>query len=204
MPSLQDLLSQNEEPQLEFKRTLSSAYRIARTLAAFANTAGGTLLVGVNDDKQVVGVMSEAAEVACIEEAAGFLIDPPVAVSYETLRHESRTVLLINVPESDEKPHAVIDAQGHRTFYVRQRDKSVPTLHVRPSMASTDLKLQQSSMGKQLLTYLRQQGTVTAAQFAKRVNVSDKRAARFLHDLVRQGVLLEVDTPRPARFSLRV
>ncbi|MBC7571997.1 MAG: ATP-binding protein, partial [Spirosoma sp.] len=41
---LDALIEQGEGVRLEFKRTLSSAWRIARTLAAFANTSGGTLL----------------------------------------------------------------------------------------------------------------------------------------------------------------
>jgi len=41
------LLTRPEGKTLEFKRDLSSPDRVIRTLVAFANTAGGTLLVGV-------------------------------------------------------------------------------------------------------------------------------------------------------------
>jgi ATP-dependent DNA helicase RecG len=54
--TLQELLKQPEGKTLEFKRDLSSIEPIMKTLVAFANTAGGTLIIGVDDDKKVVGV----------------------------------------------------------------------------------------------------------------------------------------------------
>jgi predicted HTH transcriptional regulator len=42
-------LHQPEGKTLEFKRDLSSTRNILKTLVAFANTAGGTLLVGAED-----------------------------------------------------------------------------------------------------------------------------------------------------------
>jgi len=51
------LLTRPEGKTLEFKRDLSSPDRVIRTLVAFANTAGGTLLVGVEDKtRRVLGV----------------------------------------------------------------------------------------------------------------------------------------------------
>jgi predicted HTH transcriptional regulator len=47
---LVELLRQHEGKTLEFKRDLSSPDKVVRTLVAFANSAGGVLLVGVEDD----------------------------------------------------------------------------------------------------------------------------------------------------------
>jgi predicted HTH transcriptional regulator len=44
-----DLLKRNEGKALEYKRDLSSPDGILRTLVAFANTAGGTVVIGVDD-----------------------------------------------------------------------------------------------------------------------------------------------------------
>src|SRR5436190_1141768 len=43
------LLKQNEGKTLEFKRDLSSSDRVLKCLVAFANTAGGTLVIGIED-----------------------------------------------------------------------------------------------------------------------------------------------------------
>ena len=51
------LLRDTEGKTLEFKRDLSSPKNFLKTLVAFANTAGGRLVIGVEDvTRQVVGV----------------------------------------------------------------------------------------------------------------------------------------------------
>ncbi len=47
-------LKQPEGKTLEFKRDLSSPDKVLRTVAGFANTAGGVLLIGVEDGTRAV------------------------------------------------------------------------------------------------------------------------------------------------------
>ena len=56
------LLQQPEGKTLEFKRDLSSPQNALKTLVAFANSAGGKLVIGVDDARQVVGVADPLAE----------------------------------------------------------------------------------------------------------------------------------------------
>lgn len=56
MASPDPLLQQPESKTLEFKRDLSSPRHVVKTLVAFANSAGGRLILGVSDDRQVIGV----------------------------------------------------------------------------------------------------------------------------------------------------
>lgn len=201
--SLIDLIAPGESSRLEFKRTLSTPYRIARTLTAFSNTSGGTLLIGVADDGKIVGVSSEYQEMQKIERATDFLIEPPITISYETRRQDGKTVLVLTVPESDEKPHTALNERGDRTIYVRQRDKSVPTKQLMLDQLTVDKQLLQTPAVKNLLAFLRKNDHITADRLAKLVNISAYRANKLLRDLTAQGVLLLVDTPRPARFSLK-
>jgi predicted HTH transcriptional regulator len=200
---LSRLLAQGEGSRLEFKRTLSSAYRIARTLAAFANTSGGTLLIGVDDSAQVVGILSEYQEVGVLEEAATFLIKPPLSFQYETITTPAGLVLAVNVPVSDERPHTVLDARVNRTIYVRQGDKSVPTDRLLPDTDRADPTLLQTPAVKTLLQFLRKNDSITPARLAQLVNFSEQRANKMLLTLAAQGVLLRVDRPKPAQFSLK-
>ncbi|MFT3906020.1 MAG: ATP-binding protein [Steroidobacteraceae bacterium] len=56
---IEGLLRQNEGKTLEFKRDLSSAGPVLRTLVAFANSAGGRLVIGVEDrSRTVLGVQA--------------------------------------------------------------------------------------------------------------------------------------------------
>ena len=73
MLNVTELLRQHEGKTLEFKRDLSSPDKVMRTLVAFANGAGGVLLVGVEDgSRRVVGV-SNATRTE--EQLANFISD---------------------------------------------------------------------------------------------------------------------------------
>ena len=49
-------IQKGENKKLEFKEKLPSSETIAKTVIAFSNTAGGKLLIGVNDNKEIVGI----------------------------------------------------------------------------------------------------------------------------------------------------
>src|SRR2546423_9181383 len=114
---LYDLIESGEGADVEFKRKFSSPEKIAREIIAFANTRGGYLLFGVDDDGTVVGVRSEKSELEEIEHAARWMIEPPVDIITENV-HAGRglDIVLVRVPESNDKPHTLVeyDASGRR------------------------------------------------------------------------------------------
>ena len=58
MSTTHPLLLQPEGKTQEFKRDLSSPQNLLNTLVAFANSAGGRLVIGVDDARRVVGVIA--------------------------------------------------------------------------------------------------------------------------------------------------
>lgn len=67
IPSVEEILKEEENRYLEFKSSLRWDYRqekvnpelekvIMKTIAAFGNTDGGLLLIGVDDDKNILGL----------------------------------------------------------------------------------------------------------------------------------------------------
>jgi ATP-dependent DNA helicase RecG len=53
---IKSLLKKPESKTLEFKRDLSSVKPILKTIVAFANTAGGILIIGKEDDGEIIGI----------------------------------------------------------------------------------------------------------------------------------------------------
>ena len=53
-----DLIEGGENLWCEFKRKFSSADKIAKEMIALANTKGGVILLGVDDNKEIIGVDS--------------------------------------------------------------------------------------------------------------------------------------------------
>lgn len=60
--SLLQEIQKGESQTLEFKEQLPKGQQVAKTLIAFANTSGGKLVVGVSDDRQLVGIQDDIFE----------------------------------------------------------------------------------------------------------------------------------------------
>src|SRR5918993_452013 len=90
---LQILVAKGEGQHLEFKRKASSGEKIIRELIAFANTSGGTLLVGIGDDKTIPGLKYPEDESLVIQQALQN-IHPALAVNETWIAiGNNRTVL---------------------------------------------------------------------------------------------------------------
>jgi predicted HTH transcriptional regulator len=68
---LVEILRRPEGKTLEFKRDLASPDGVLRTIVAFANTSGGTLLVGVEDRTRHVRGVPDALDLE--ERLAGLV-----------------------------------------------------------------------------------------------------------------------------------
>lgn len=119
-----DRIAEGEGLHLDFKHCISDSGKIARSLAAYANTDGGSLLVGVRDNGTIAGVSSE--EECYMIETASMLYTYPI-VEYTTENHivEGKTVLEVIVAKSDKKPHYAPDVRGDMKAFVRCADKNV-------------------------------------------------------------------------------
>ena len=121
---LQERIAQGEGLHLDFKHCISDSGKIARSLAAYANTDGGSLLIGVRDNGSIAGVSSE--EECYMIETAAMLYTYPV-VEYSTVTHliEGKTILEVKVEKSDKLPHYAPDVRGDMVAFVRCADKNV-------------------------------------------------------------------------------
>ena len=196
---LRELISGGESSTVEFKRKFTSGDKIARELIAFANTSGGYLLIGVDDDGKIVGVDSEKHELELVAIAAN-LIEPPIDITSEIVEIEWKDVLVIRVPNSAHKPHRLRseseDERLHdRKAFIRQGENSVAAGRemVRFLAAQrADAPPMTLSIGdreRRLFTYLERHGRVSVPDFAKLVNISRRRASQILVKLVRAGIL---------------
>ncbi len=118
---INQLIINGEGLQLDFKHTISDAYKIAKTISAFANTQGGTLLVGVRDNKTIAGVKSEE-EKYMIEMAAQLYCIPPIDLKFTEHTIEKKIVLEVIIEENSKKPVFALDAEKNKIVYIRQED----------------------------------------------------------------------------------
>ncbi len=93
-----ELLAAPEGKTLEFKRDLSSLTPILKTLVAFSNTSGGTMIIGVEDTGAVVGVTNVLREEERLSNAIADSIRPIMTPEIDLVSHDGKTLLLVRVP----------------------------------------------------------------------------------------------------------
>ena len=208
--NLRALIRQGEGERLEFKKKTTHPTRIARTLASLANTHGGQVLVGVDDDGRVVGVRDAEEEMYQLREAAAHYVDPPLTLHFREVETEDdRIVLIVSVPESPNKPHRAQVAPGEWRGYVRVRDESVQASSLTEKILARqqpEARLEKIPLSKdelRVLDYLRtKRPRITVAEYARLLNLSRRRAYRILIKLTLHGYLRYHDKEQEPYFTL--
>jgi predicted HTH transcriptional regulator len=102
------LLSRPEGKTLEFKRDLSSPENVLKTIVAFANTAGGVLVLGIEDGtKDVKGLPKILAEEERLASLIADSISPKLIPSIEIMSWRKAQILAVEVYPSANRPHSL-------------------------------------------------------------------------------------------------
>jgi predicted HTH transcriptional regulator len=105
---LVELLQHPESKTVEHKRDLSSPDGVLKTLVAFANTAGGTLAIGIEDKtRRVVGVADVLAAEERLASMVADTIRPRLIPEVEIMPWRKRHVLVVEVHPSASRPHYI-------------------------------------------------------------------------------------------------
>ncbi|MCK6447529.1 MAG: ATP-binding protein [Planctomycetes bacterium] len=197
---LAELLAEGEGRRLEFKEGFSNPEKLARTLAAFANTRGGVLVIGVDDAGRVRGVPRPDEVRRELAAAARDAVDPPLELEPRTLELDGKRVVVATIELSKRRPHAVLHASGEREIVVRVGASNRRA----EGAAKRALELDRRHAGglapleKNILAWI---GALTpkgdgaasradVASFAKARNVGVQRARRAFIALERRGLIV--------------
>lgn len=118
--AVEDLLRSPEGKTLEFKRDLSSTRPVLRTIVAFANTAGGRLVFGVeNDPSEIVGVADPLGLEQRLANLVADSIRPQILPEIEVVPWRTLQLVVVHVHPSSLRPHHVTADGPERGTYVR-------------------------------------------------------------------------------------
>jgi ATP-dependent DNA helicase RecG len=118
------LIRGGEDTHLELKVKLSNSERIAQGIVALANTDGGTIIFGVNDQLRIEGVSNpewvqqELARI-CREE-----IVPAVVPIIETIAFDSGKRIVALDVDGKRKPYRTRDGRFYMRFGAEKREVS--------------------------------------------------------------------------------
>lgn len=139
--SLEILLSGDENESKEFKSASvlrepndRNKRKIAEQLISFANSGGGKVIFGVDDNNEVEGKsLDEEKSLGTISQIARMRCQPPVSFSYEFFSESSGDldegeVFLLEIDARKSIPHAIVDNSGgeirKREYRLRSGDES--------------------------------------------------------------------------------
>lgn len=209
---LKRYVSFGEGFHIEFKRRAPQPERLAKEVIALANARGGKLFVGVDDDGTIRGVRDVEEERFALRQALDAHCDPPVAVTILAVEvSRRREVLVVDVPESPEKPHYLVNAVNGsgraRTPYVRVADQSIEASReavrlMKHERAPTDVRFEFGDKERALMRYLDRHEQITVEGFARLVDIPPRRASQTLVLLAKANLLRLHPSERADYFTL--
>jgi ATP-dependent DNA helicase RecG len=104
------LVASGEGYNAEFKALVPAKVKeLSEEVCAFANAAGGVLLIGINDQNKVVGVTVDNAKRSAIQNSLGE-ITPHLSCSILFVDVDGKNVGVIEVPSGPNKPYVLSGA----------------------------------------------------------------------------------------------
>lgn len=191
------LIDKGESLTVEFKRKLRHPEKVVKELVAFANTEGGYLFIGVNDDGALSGVPYPEDELYALNQAIEKYCRPPLAYYTDIVRlSEHKFIVVYEIPPSDKKPHFLkgnTEHPGNKSF-VRVDDKSIKaSRQVREILnrqrKNKDIQFNFGEHEKSLMDYLERHKKITLDQFKKLSGKNAYQASRTLILMVLANVL---------------
>lgn len=127
------LINSEESKTLDFKQKVTSKEKIARTLAAMANTDGGIILIGLSDQKKITGIDPEE-EKFMVESANEIYCFPRVSLSCEPYQvpdaeaekknMDEKFLLIVQIKKSAGPKIYISDQTGNKKLYIRVNDQT--------------------------------------------------------------------------------
>ena len=188
------IVKQGEGLHIEFKLKTNHPEKIIREIVAFANTAGGYLLVGIDDTGQIKGLKNPQGDRYVLEKAIATQCIPAIHYTLTSVQvGNDQEVLVYYIHTSEDKPYCVINQEGHKKAYVRIADKSVQAsremYQVMRQARRRNVKFVYGEKEQQLMKILETQGMITVDEYAAKANLSKSIASKTLVLLVLANVL---------------
>ena len=190
---LHKMIEEGEHLHQDFKFAITDSKKIARSLSAFANTDGGSLLIGVKDNGNIVGVSSDE-EYYMIEAAATMYCKPPVPFRTVQWKDSGKIVLEIVVEKSGLRPHKAPDKDNRYKAYIRVNDNNIVANGVLQKVwkrkkvpYGTLITLNRAE--KTILEYLNNNHRITFSHFCRIAHIPPYRAEKILVNFVSMEIL---------------
>lgn len=186
-----------ENAHVEFKRKINHPEKVIREVVAFANSGGGHLFVGVDDDKTIVGCKYADEEHFLLQKAIKELCRPAIFYEAEVIPlNEKRAILHYEIFPGKRKPYFAFEKKYHRygKAFVRVEDRSIQASpEIRKILKFNNdpqgAHFQYGSNEKLLFNYLDQNEKVTVNEFRELSGLDYRSASSTMVQMVLANAL---------------
>jgi len=202
------LVDKGEGQRLEFKKKVDYPEKVLKEIVAFANTDGGDLLIGIEDNGLVSGLNNPEGESFVLKKAIRDYCNPHIEFHVEEIPISGKkSVLKFNILKSTQKPHFV-KHNNSKQCYIRVLDKSVKASFVvneilrrRNSPHGVNIRINEHD--KILLQHLENHKSITLRRFSEISGLNKYAASRRLIKLVLANVLKIEPSENEDRFFMK-
>ncbi|NMM42273.1 RNA-binding domain-containing protein [Pseudoalteromonas arctica] len=100
------IIANGEDSRHQFKQNITRAESLVPELAAFSNSKGGLLFIGVTDEGGIQGLtIDDMGRINQLVSNAAKDVKPPLSVTTENIALPSGMVMVVDVPEGISKPY---------------------------------------------------------------------------------------------------
>lgn len=99
------LIQNGENSSVEFKSENVNAESVAKEIVALANTQGGTILIGVEDNKIITGLVKKINREEWICNIARNNCTPSIDIFYAEIEIENKIIGIVHIPKGKDKPY---------------------------------------------------------------------------------------------------
>ena len=102
------IIRMGETSTVQFKERMDDAYKLGCELAAFSNSFGGQLLIGINDKTgELNGLSFDELQkmTTLLSNTASENVKPSILIKTQTVDVEGQVILVVSVPEGKNKPY---------------------------------------------------------------------------------------------------
>jgi predicted HTH transcriptional regulator len=190
---IKNLILSGENQRLDFKFEISDSRKIARTLVAFSNTDGGTLLIGVKDNGKIAGVRTDE-EFYMVQAAADMYCRPEITFISKRWTVDGKTVLEVTIPKGTLFPYMAETEPNKWLAYIRVKDETILATSVHMKVwknknHDTGILIEYSDKVKKLLEYLEFNQSVSISRFCRTAFLPRNAAENILADLIYFGLI---------------
>lgn len=200
-------IAQGESQILDFKFAVNDSRKIARSMSAFANTDGGSLLIGVKDNGHLSGIRSEE-EIYMAQAAATMHCIPEVSFSSTLYQIDKKEILEIEIPACPEVLTLAPDEQGKHVAWLRYRDSNHPAGPVyervwKRRQSKHGVQFSLDEFYKATMELMADRGSITLAQLMQETGFKFRFARTTLENLILVGMADFSLTENGMRYCLK-